>query len=72
MEAESDSCSCEVLKVEIVNQKTMEDQLRNKLMLAMAGALGALLIEKGAETIPKAIKAFRLKRAKAKAEKKKN
>lgn len=72
MDAESNACSCEVLKVEIVNQKSMEDQLRNKLMLAAAGALGALLIEKAADSIPKAIKAFRLKRAKAKAEKKNN
>lgn len=51
----SSESSDTVIKVEIVNQTALEDQIRNKLLLAMASATGALLIEKGAEWLARTI-----------------
>lgn len=63
MESDSESCSCEVLKVEIVNGETLEDKLREKLILLMAGGLFTLLVEKGAPLLATQIIKYRKRKA---------
>lgn len=53
MDLENPDCSCEIVKVEIVNRDTLEDKLREKVILAVAGGLITLFLEQGVTAIAK-------------------
>lgn len=60
---EPTSCSCDVVKVEIVNGDTLETKIREKMILLALGSLGTLLIEQGAPFLAKKILEHRKRKA---------
>lgn len=52
---ESPDCSCEIVKVEIVNAATLEDKVREKVVLAVAAGLITLFLEQGVTAIARKV-----------------
>lgn len=63
MDSDSESCSCEVLKVEIVNSETLEDKLREKIILLVAGGLFTMCVDKGFPLVAAQIIKYRKRKA---------
>lgn len=59
---ELESPNGEPIKVEVVNFDSFEDQIRKKLVLAMVGAFGAIVIERGAGVLLNKLEVWKAKK----------